>query len=65
METLFLNAENSKTKEPDKSVLNLSQRLDLRSLHEHVALQNLPIRYTWKNVRRQYKSNKLIIIAPK
>ena len=31
METIFMNTENSKTNEPHKFVLNLSQRLDLRS----------------------------------
>ena len=31
---------------------------------EHVALQKLSINYTWKNLRKQYKSNKLKIIAP-
>ena len=36
METIFMNTENSKTNEPHKFVLNLSQRLDKR-----VALQNL------------------------
>ena len=44
--------------EPHKFVLNFSQRLDLRSLNKHVGLQNLPIYYTWKNIR------KLKIIAP-
>ena len=29
-------------------VLTLSQRLGLRSLNKHVALQNLSIYYTWK-----------------
>ena len=29
METIFMNTENSKTNEPHKFVLNLSQRLDL------------------------------------
>ena len=29
METMFMNMENSKTNEPHKFVLNLSQRLDL------------------------------------
>ena len=32
METIFMNAEKSKTIEPHKFVLNLSHRLDLRSL---------------------------------
>ena len=30
METIFVNTENSKTKEPHEFVLNLSQRLDLK-----------------------------------
>ena len=42
----------------------MSQRLDLRSSDKHVALQNLSIYYTWKNIRKQYKNNKLKIIAP-
>ena len=32
-----MNTENSKTNEPYKSVLNLSQRLDLRSSNKHDA----------------------------
>ena len=59
-----MNIKNSKTNEPHKFVLNLSQRLDLRSSNKHVAIQNLSIYYTWKNVRKQYNNNKLKIIAP-
>ena len=36
METVFMNTENSKRNEPHKFILNLSQRLDLRSLNKHV-----------------------------
>ena len=32
-----MNTENSKKNEPHKFVLNLSQRLDLRSSDKHVA----------------------------
>ena len=64
VETILMNMENSKTNEPHKFVLNLSQRLDLRSSNKHVALQNLSIYYTWKNLRKLYKNNKLKIIAP-
>ena len=64
METIFMNTENSKTNEPHKFVLNLSQRLDLRSSNKLVAFQNLPIYYTWKNIIKQYKNNKLKMIAP-
>ena len=64
METIFMNMENSETNEPHKIVLNLSQRLDLRSSNKNVALQNLSVYYTWKNIRKHYKNNKLKIIAP-
>ena len=63
-ETIFMNTENSKTNEPHKVFLNLLQILDLRSSNEHVALQNISIYYTWNNIRKQYKNNKLKIIAP-
>ena len=46
-------------------VLNFSLRLDLRSSNKHVALQNLSTYYMWKSIRKQYKKNKLKIIAPK
>ena len=59
IEKISTNTENCKTNEPHKFVLNLPQRLN-----KHVALQNLSIYYTWKNIRKQYKNNKLEIIAP-
>ena len=54
-----MNTENNKTNEPHKFVLNLSQRLDVRISNEHVAFQNLSIYCTSKNIRKQYKNNKL------
>ena len=57
MEPILTNTENSKRSQPHKFVLHLSQRLDLISLDKHVALQNLSICYTWKNIRKQYKNN--------
>ena len=41
----------------------MPQRLDLRRSNKHAVLQNLSIYYTWKNIRKQYKNNKLKIIA--
>ena len=58
-----MNTEKRKTSDPHKFVFNLSQRLDLRSSDKYVALQNLSYYYTWKNIRKQYKNNKLKIIA--
>ena len=58
-----MNTENCEMNEPYKVVLNLSQRVDLSS-DKHVALQNILIYYTWQSIRKQYKNNKLKIIAP-
>ena len=43
MKTIVMNMEISKTNEPYKFALNLSQRLDFRSSNKNVALQNLSI----------------------
>ena len=64
METISMNTENSKTNEPLKFILNLSQKLDLRGSNKHIRVQNLSIYYTWKHIRKQYKNSKLEIIAP-
>ena len=50
MEAVFMNTEDHKTNEPHQFILNLSQRLDLSISDKHVALQNLSINYTWKNM---------------
>ena len=63
METIFMNLENSKTNEPQKFVLNLSQGIDLRSSNKHVILQNLSVYYTWKNIKQLHKNNELKILA--
>ena len=51
-----MSTENSKTNEPHKFVLSLSRRLDFRSSDKHVALQNLSIYYTWKNIKNCIKT---------
>ena len=59
-----MNTENSKTNKQHKFVLNLSQRLDLKSSSKHVFLENVSIYLTWKSIRQQDKNNKLKIIVP-
>ena len=46
MEAIFMNTKNSKTNEPHKLALSLSQRLNLKSSDKHVVLQNVSIYYT-------------------
>ena len=64
MEMILMSTKKSKTREPHKFAFNWLQRLGLRSLNKHVALLGLSVYYIWKNIRQQYKNNKLKIIAP-
>ena len=34
-----------------------------RNMNKHVALQNLSVYYTWKDIRKQYKNNTLRILS--
>ena len=63
METFFMNSKNSKTNEPYKFKYDLIDKLDFRNPNKNMALANLSIYYTWKNVKSIYK-NKFKISAP-
>ena len=39
-----------------KANFKLTTQATLRILNKYVALQNLSIYYTWKNIRKQYKT---------
>ena len=64
MDTIFVNSENSKTSENNALVLKLTDKLDLRRGQKTIALSNLSIYYTWKNVKSSYNNNKFKISAP-
>ena len=64
MDTIFMNPENSKTSEYHLLVLKLTDKLDLRRGQKTVALSNLSIYYTWKNLKSSYNNNKFKISAP-
>ena len=64
METFFINTKNSKTNEPHMFKYNLIDKLDLKNPNKNMALANLSIYYTWKNVKSIYKNNKFRISAP-
>ena len=51
MDTIFMNSENSRTSEYHVLVLKLTDKLDLRQVQKIVALSNLSIYYTWKNIK--------------
>ena len=64
MDTIFMNSENTKTSEYHVLVLKLTDKLDLRRGQKTVALSNLRIYYTRKNINSSYNNNKLKISAP-
>ena len=59
-----MNSKNSKTNEPYKFKYDLIDKLDLRNPNKNMALANLSIHYTWKNVKSTYNNNKFKISAP-
>ena len=64
MDTIFMNSKNSRTSDYHILVLKLIDKLDLRRGQKSVALSNLSIYYTWKNIKSSYNNNKFKISAP-
>ena len=59
-----MNSENSKTREPYVLILKLTDTLDLKIGEKSIALLNLSIYYTWKNIKSSYNNNKFKKSAP-
>ena len=59
-----MNSENSKTSKLHVLILKLTNKLDLRIGEKIIALSNLSIYYTWKNIKSSYNNNKFKISAP-
>ena len=59
-----MNSKNSKTSEPNRFKYDLIDKLDLKNPNKNMALGNLSIYYTWKNVKSTYNNNKFKISAP-
>ena len=54
METIFINSENSKIREPHRFKLDLTDKPNLKNPNKNTALANLSIYYTWKNIKSKY-----------
>ena len=48
-----MNTENSKTNEPHRFKLNLTDKLNLKNPKKNMGLANLSIYYTWKNIKSE------------
>ena len=64
MEAIFMNTENSKTNKPHGFKLDLTGKLNLKNPNKDMALANLSIYYTWKNIKPKYNNNKFKISVP-
>ena len=52
MDTIFMNYGNSKTPDPHRLLLNFSDKINLKTSNKYIALSNIIIYYTWKNVKK-------------
>ena len=59
-----MNTTSSKTKHSNKFVYNFTDKLNFKNPNKNIALANLSIYYTWKNIKSDYNNNKFKISAP-
>ena len=59
-----MKSENSKTSKPQRFRLHLTNKINLKDPKKNMALANLSIYYTWKNINSEYNNNKFKISAP-
>ena len=64
MDSIFMNSKNSKTTHPHRQLLNLSDKINLTRSGRYIALSNISICYTWKNIKKSYKISKFKKLAP-
>ena len=64
METFFMNREKSKTSEPHRFRLYLTDKLDFKDPKKNMALPNLSVYYTWKNIYSECNNNNFKISTP-
>ena len=64
METIFMQSKNSKTSEAHRFRFNLTNKPNLKYAKNNVALANLSIYYTWKNINSECNKNEFKKSAP-
>ena len=64
METIFINTLNSRTNESNRFIYQFTDNLNLKNPNKNIALANLSIYYTWKNIKSKCNNNKFKISAP-
>ena len=59
-----MNTWNSRTNEINRFIYQFTDKLNLKNPNKNIALANLSIYYTWKNIKSEYNNNKFKISAP-
>ena len=59
-----MNTENSKTSEPHRFKLDLTDKLNLKNPNKNMALANLIIYQTQENIKSEYNNNKFRTSGP-
>ena len=59
-----MKTKNSKTNEPHRFRLSLADKINLKNPNKNIALGNLSIYYTWKNIKSAYNKNRFKTSAP-
>ena len=59
-----MNTLNRKANESNKFMYQFIDKLNLKNPNKNMALANLSISYTWKNIKSEYSNNKFKISAP-
>ena len=52
MDTIFMNSKNSKTSDPHRLILNISDKMNWKRSDKYISLSNISIYYTWINIKK-------------
>ena len=64
MDTIFINTGNSKPSKAHVLILNFADKIDLWWGKKRIALSNLSIYYTWKNIKSSYNNRRFKTLTP-
>ena len=59
-----MNTLNSKTSKCNRFVYQFTDKMNLKNTNKNIALANLSIYYTWRNIKSEYNNNKFKIHSP-
>ena len=59
-----MNILNSTTNASNRFIYQFTDKLNLKNSNKNMALANLSIYYTWKNIKSEYNNNKCKISSP-